>query len=117
MGKLSFKELIEKLKFFSVENNMEKTIEEIRDECRQFIINSGFECAEENFEPDVYVSELIDDVHPDWNTENFEWSIINYQPLEFLCIDQWTDDLCFAEMNIHFYGDFANGIGIFNVTD
>ena len=116
MEKLSFKELTKKLDFFSVENNMEKTIEDIREECRQFICESGFECAEENYNPLVYVSELIDDVHPDWDTDNFEWYRINYQPLEFLCEDM-NGDIHLSELNIEFYGDYDKGIGIFNVTD
>ena len=117
MEKLSFKELTSKLDFFYVENNMEKTIKDIREECRKFIRESGFECADERFSPFDYVPELIEETHPDWNTDNFKWYSINYQPLEFLCKDQYDDELYFAELNIWFYGDNNKDIGIFVVTD
>lgn len=116
MEKLSFKELTNKLDFFYVENNMEKTIEEIKEECRKFIRENGFECADENSNSDSDVLELIEETHPDWNTDNFEWYCINYQPFEFLCKDE-CDELYFAELNIKFYGDYDKGIGVFNVTD
>lgn len=117
MGKITFKELAEMLPYFSVENRQEKTIGEIREEFRKFIEESGFDVVEENWDADAYVSDYIDEMHPEWNTENFEWSRINYQPIEFLCMDEYNGDVCFADVNIDFYGDFEKGIGVFNVTD
>lgn len=117
MKQLTFKELVDELPYFSVENNMEKTIDDIREECREFIRNSGFECMDESFDPETDADEYLAGEHPDWNTENFEWSRINYQPLEFLCEDYYSGDINFFELNIDFYGDYDKGIGIFNVTD
>lgn len=117
MEKISFKEIIEKLDYFSVENNTKKTIEDIREECREYIRDNGFECMDECFDPETDTAEYLAGEHPDWDTESFVWSRINYQPLTFLCEDKWSGDLHFAEMNIDFYGDLDNGIGIFNVAD
>ena len=117
MEKISFKEIIEKLDYFSVENNTKKTIEDIREECREYIRDNGFECMDECFDPETDTAEYLAGEHPDWDTESFVWSRINYQPLTFLCEDKWSGDLHFAEMNIDFYGDLDMGIGIFNVAD
>jgi len=117
MKKKSFKELTIELQFFGVDNSKEKTIEDIREECRKYIRDCGYECADENYDADASVSELIKEMHPSRNTERFDWTRINYQPLEFLCEDPYSGDLMFAEMNIDFYGDYKRGRGVFNITD
>lgn len=94
---MEFKELIKKLQYFSVDNQTEKTIDEIRQECRDYIGKNGFACCDDNCEPDG------------------SSSLVTYQPIQFMCKEDYSDDLCFAEVNISFYGDFNSGVGIFNV--
>lgn len=111
---LSFNELCKELDYFSVENNENKTIESIADECRIFITKSGHNCLDDYYSDDE-VDEWIEENHPEWNTEGFEWTSVNYQPLEFLCEDKYTGDIGFREINITFYGDWDNGVGVFYV--
>ena len=117
MGKISFKELVDKLEYFSVEDNTKKTIEAIREECREYIRYNGFECMDECLDPETDTAEYLAGEHPDWDMDCFLWSRINYQPLQFLCEDKWSGDLHFAELNIDFFGDYGSGVGIFNVTE
>lgn len=112
---MEFKELISKLQYFSVDNQTEKTIDEIRQECRDYIGNNGFACCDDNCEPDIYVSDWVTDMHPELDDNKLDWSVVTYQPIQFMCKEDYSDDLCFGEVNISFYGDYDSGIGIFNV--
>jgi hypothetical protein len=54
-------------------------------------------------------------MHPELDDDKLDWSVVTYQPIQFMCKEDYSDDLCFGEVNISFYGDYDSGIGIFNV--
>ena len=115
---LTFNELIGKLQYFSVESNMEKTISDIAEECREFIRKSGFGCLDENTDNEEEAEAWIKENHPEWEkNEHYAWGTILYQPLEFLCESYWNGDVYFAELNIFFYGDYDRGEGVFCVSN
>jgi len=114
---LTFKELCDKLQYFSVNNNQQKTIGEICDECREYIRKAGHDCLDDGFDSDADAKEWMQEHHPDLATDDIEETTVTYGPLEFLCEDEYSGDVYFAEMHITFYGDFDNGVGVFSVTN
>lgn len=115
---LSFDELVQTLQCWAPRKPaMNMTIEAVRDECRQFIRDSGWECLDDNFDEDREAADYIEEHHPDWDTSGFSWSSVNYSTLDFYCKDDIYGDLTRAEMNVTFYGDWEKQIGVFNVTD
>ena len=115
--KLSFEELTSSLQYFSPDDPMDKTIDQIAEEFREFIRQSGFECLDEVIiDEDSDATEYIDEHHPDWDTDKFEWYSVTYQDREFLCSDECYPDPIYKEMHISFYGDWDNHVGVFCVT-
>lgn len=112
---LAFSELCDKLQYFSVINNQQKTIGEIADECREYIRKRGHECLDEGWDEDSEAEEWMQEHHPE--IEWVESTAVLYQPLEFLCLDQYNDESHFAELRISFYGDYDKGVGVFSVTN
>lgn len=113
--KLSFSELCDKLQYFSVINNQQKTIGDIAEECREYIRKHGHECLDDCYDEEKEAVEWMEKHHPE--IEWTESTAVLYQPLEFLCLDEYTDEPRFAELCISFYGDYDNGVGVFSVTN
>lgn len=114
--KLTFKELCDKLSYFSVVNNQSKTIGEIADECRVFIRDSGHQCLDECYDEESAAKEWAEEHHPEWDDEELEQSSVLYQPLQFLCKSKYDRDLHFADLAVTFYGDYKEGVGVFGVS-
>ena len=112
---LAFSELCDRLQYFFVINNQQKTISEIAEECREYIRKAGHECLDEGYDEEREAVEWMEEHHPE--IECVESTAVLYQPLEFLCLDRYSYEPHFAELHISFYGDYDNGVGVFSVTN
>lgn len=112
---MTFKELVDKLDYFSVDDNQTKTIFEICDECREYIRKHGHSCLDEFIDEDSEAKEWFEEHHPEMDTVDFDWSSVLSNPIEFLCREECTGDVAIAELHVDFYGDWGKGIGVFNV--
>lgn len=112
---MTFNELVDKLDYFSVDDNQTKTIFEICDECREYIRKHGHSCLDECIDEDSEAKEWFMEHHPEMDTVDFDWSSALSNPIEFLCRDECTGDVAIAELYVDFYGDWGQGIGVFSV--
>ena len=113
---MSFRELCDKLCYFSVVACQHKTIGEIADECRAFIRKSGHQCLDEGFDQDADAKEWAAENYPEWDNGEIEQSDVLYQPLEFLCKGEYDGEPCFGQLDVSFYGDYDKGVGVFSVS-
>lgn len=112
MEKKDFSKLNEELQYFTVENPTEKTIEEVADEIREFIKESGWDVLEEDWNVDKYAEEWIDENHPEIDANGY-WVC----DLDFLCENEYfcEHDVDWKTITIGFHGDWDKQIGIFSV--
>ena len=115
---LSFEALCKELEYFDVRASQKKTAGEICEEVRDYIRNSGHACLDDDYDCDEKAIEWMKENHPELYKEGEELSCssVLYQPLEFCCAEEYSDDLCFVEVNISFYGDWDSGKGVFCVS-
>lgn len=113
---MSFRELCDKLCYFSVVACQHKTIGEIAEECRAFIRKSGHQCLDEGFDQDADAKEWAAENYPEWDNGEIEQSAVLYQPLEFLCKGEYDGEPCFGQLDVSFYGDYDKGVGVFSVS-
>ena len=113
----SFKQLTDSLQFWApAAPSTDLTYDELRNECRDYIRDSGFECLDGVLDEDTEAADYISEHHPDWDTSGFRWHSVLNHALDFYCADG-CGDLCDCEVRISFYGDWEKQTGVFNVTD
>lgn len=111
--KKTFKEMCDELEYFPIENSMEKTADEVRNEIKAYIKACGWDCLSSYDETDEWIEN-----HPEIAEKEYEDELI--ASFEYLCKNDcdWYNrhNVDWYEFNIYCIGKYTENevIGVFH---